>query len=192
MTLISESDTDYITLSGKVYKYYGNGCFYLKKSYINSHNGYVYIGITCKDGTNRNRRLHRLLAIAFIDNSNPNDYNVVGHKDNDKSNYSLDNLYWTDTSENTKKAFDDQLARNDIGISDSQSIPVSVYKNNDDFVSMYDSISQAARCINGYSKTNIARMIDRNIKGRKGYYFKSISKEEYFKFTGNKNLKFSV
>jgi len=57
---------------------------------------------------------------------------------------------------------------------------------------MYGSISQAARCIEGYSKNNIAKMIDKNTKGRKGYYFKSISKEEYLKFTGTKNLKFSV
>lgn len=192
MILIEESNTDYITPSGKVYKDYGEDWFYPKKFNINKYNGYVYIGITCKDGKNRSRRLHRLLAQAFISNPKPNEYNVVGHKDNDKSNFDLSNLYWTNTSENTKKAFDDQLAKNDMGISDSQSKPVSVYKNNDNFVSMYGSISQAARCIEGYSKNNIAKMIDKGTKGRKGYYFKSISKEEYLKFTGTKNLKFSV
>ena len=192
MILIEESNTDYITPSGKVYKDYGEDWFYPKKFNINKHNGYVYIGITCKDGKNRSRRLHRLLAQAFISNPKPNEYDIVGHKDNDKSNFDLSNLYWTNTSENTKKAFDDQLAKNDIGISDSQSKPVSVYKNIYNFVSMYGSISQAARCIEGYSKNNIAKMIDKNTKGRKGYYFKSISKEEYLKFTGTKNLKFSV
>lgn len=192
MILISESYTDYITPSGKVYKDYGNGLFYPKSSHINNHNGYVYIGITCKDGINRSRRLHRLLAIAFIHNPNPDEYDVVGHKDNDKSNYSLENLYWTSTSENTQKAFDDQLIKNDIGISDNQSIQVAVYKNNGTLVSVYGSISQTARCIDGYSKNNIAKMIDKSKKGRKGYYFRSITKNEYLRFTGIKNLKFSV
>lgn len=192
MVLISESNTDYITPSGKVYKDYGNGLFYPKVPTINEHNGYVYIGITCKDGQNRSRRLHRLLAIAFIPNPNPEEYDVVGHRDNDKSNYDLENLYWTNTSENTKKAYDDQLARNDIGISDSQSIPLAVYKNDGTFVSVYGSISQASRCIEGYSKNNIAHMLDKNVKGRKGYYFKSISKAEYLRFTGVKNLRFSI
>lgn len=192
MILISESDTDYITPSGKVYKDYGNGLFYPKVPSINKYNGYVYIGITCKNGQNKSRRLHRLLAIAFIPNPKPEEYNVVGHKDNDKSNYDLENLYWTNTSENTKKAYDDQLAKNDIGISDSQSIPIAVYKNNGTFVSVYGSISQASRCIKGYSKNNIVHMLDKNVKGRKGYYFQSISKKEYLRFTGIKNLKFSI
>ena len=35
-------------------------------------------------------------------------------------------------------------------------------------------------------------MLDKNVKGRKGYYFQSISKKEYLRFTGIKNLKFSI
>ena len=192
MVLISESNTDYVTPSGRVYKDYGNGLFYPKIPNINAHNGYVYIGITCKDGKNRGRRLHRILAITFIENPKPEEYDVVGHKDNDKTNYNLENLYWTNTKENTKKAFDDQLLKNDIGISDSQSIPIAVYKNDGTFVSVYGSISQASRCIDGYSKTNISHMLDKSKKGRKGYYFRSISKNEYLRFTGVKNLKFSI
>lgn len=192
MVLIYESDTDYITPSGKIYKYYGNNMFYKKKSYINNKNGYVYIGITFKDGINRNRRLHRLLAIAFIPNPNPLDYDVVGHKDNDKSNYDLNNLYWTNTSENTQKAYDDQLAKNDIAIGDSQSQPLICYDNNHNIISVYGSIKEAGRCIDGFSCSSIAKSVDKTTKGRKGYYFKSITKEEYLSFIGRKNFKFST
>ena len=69
---------------------------------------------------------------------------------------------------------------------------LAVYKNDGTFVSVYGSISQASRCIEGYSKNNIAHMLDKNVKGRKGYYFKSISKAEYLRFTGVKNLRFSI
>ena len=193
MVLINESNTDYITPSGKVYKDYGNDLFYPKKEHINKHNGYVYIGITCKDGINRSRRLHRLLAIAFIKNPNPEKYNVVGHLDNNKSNYNLENLYWTDISENTKKAFDDQLASNDKGIKDTQAHPLAVYKNDGTLISIYGSICEASRCIQGgYSKNNIGHMIDKNKKGRKGLYFKSITKEQYYMYTGKKNTIFNI
>jgi hypothetical protein len=79
-----------------------------------------------------------------------------------------------------------------MGVNDSQSIQVAVYRNNWDLISVYGSISQASRCIDGYSKNNIARTLDKNIKGRKGYYFKSLSKNEYMRYTGIKNLKFSI
>lgn len=193
MVLISESYTDYITPSGKVYKDYGNNLFYPKKVHTNNHNKYVYVGITCKDGKNRQRRLHRLLAIAFIKNPKPEEYHVVGHLDNNKSNYNLDNLYWTDISENTQKAFDDQLAYNDKGIKDSQAQPIVAYKNDGTLISVYGSICEAARCIKGaYPKNTIGYSLDKCTKGRKGLYFRSITKEQYYTFTGKKNLVFDI
>jgi hypothetical protein len=38
--------------------------------------------------------VHRLLAEQFI--ANPNNYKFVKHKDNNKMNNELENLYWTD------------------------------------------------------------------------------------------------
>lgn len=48
--------------------------------------------------------LHRLLAVAFIDNI----YNleVVDHIDMDKLNNNLDNLQWVTKAENTQRAYD--------------------------------------------------------------------------------------
>ena len=39
---LKESDTDYITMSGNVYKYYYDDLYYKKKSYTDNHNGYIY------------------------------------------------------------------------------------------------------------------------------------------------------
>ena len=90
---LKESDTDYITMSGNVYKYYYDDLYLKKKTHINKHNGYVYVSITCKDGKNRNRRLHVLMAQTFLFNPNPQKYKIVGHKDNNKSHCELLNLF---------------------------------------------------------------------------------------------------
>lgn len=117
MVLIDGSSTDYITEYGSVYKIFDyDKNLYLKKKYhINKYNGYAYAGITFSDGINRVRRLHVLLAKAHINNPKPDIYNIVGHMNNDKSDFDISNLYWTNISENTKKAFDDGLMKNDIG-----------------------------------------------------------------------------
>lgn len=187
--LIKESNTDYIGQSGQVYKDYGNGFFLPKKSYINNYNGYEYVSITTKDGTNKNRRKHRLLAEAFIENPDPKKYTIVGHKDNNKSNNKLSNLYWTDTSENTKKAYTDNLAKNDIGIEDSQSIPVAFYIDGH-FISLYGSISEASRCLYNYPKNKISRMIKKHITDKNGCYFECISKLEYYESQQEKGIIF--
>ena len=188
MFLIEESNTDYITKNGLVYKDYGNDYFFPKKTFINKTCGYIYVNITDKNGINRSRRLHVLLAKTFI--PNPNNYNIVGHLDNDKTNYSLDNLYWTNTSENTKKAYDEGLAVNAKSVEDSQSHQIACYTNDGIFISVYGSISEAGRCIEGYNKQAIHKMLDKIVEGEYGIIFKRITKEEYYN-SPTKDLKFS-
>jgi len=48
---------------------------------------------------NNKQRIHRLLAVQFI--PNPNNYSMVLHKDDDKLNYNLDNLYWGTHKDNS-------------------------------------------------------------------------------------------
>lgn len=161
MKLIDGSITDYITSSGKVYKYY-NGLYLLKKSKPNKVNKYVYIGITMANGKNKSFRVHRLVAKAFIDN--PNNYNIVGHKNNIKHDNRVENLYWTTTSENTKKAFDDGLAINAKGIYDSQSKKVVAYKNGV-VIGEYGSLKECARILK-IPLTTIIRRCDKKVDSK--------------------------
>ena len=124
LRLIKNSETDYVTPSGKIYKDYGNNMFYPKRNFTNNHNGYVYCGITYENG-NKQRRVHILVAQAYI--PNPNNYPIVMHKDNNKENIHYTNLKWGTIQENTQQAVDDGLMINDKGYDDSQSIPVSMY-----------------------------------------------------------------
>ncbi len=59
--------------------------------------GYVRMPLTQNSKTTHHL-LHRLLAIHFI--PNPNNLLEVHHKNNDRSNYSIDNLEWVDRQTN--------------------------------------------------------------------------------------------
>lgn len=175
--LIDESDTDYVTPTGHVYKDYGNNMFYPKKTHINNANGYVYCGITCKDGKNRQRRVHILVAKAYL--PNPNNYPVVMHKDNNKANPNLDNLEWGTVSKNTQDAFNDGLEKNDKSWNDSQSIPVCTFDLNGNFLNKYGSVGEASRII-GVTKTTILNQCNHKVqtKPRCGYWFRYLSEYE--------------
>lgn len=69
-------------------------------------NGYVSVDLY-KDGRAQWKRVHILVAQAFI--PNPNNYPVVMHKDNNKSNNCVSNLKWGTISQNTKEAYEGGL-----------------------------------------------------------------------------------
>lgn len=64
--------------------------------------GYKFV-VLYKDNKQKNFRVHRLVASAFI--PNPNNYKIVNHKDGDKQNNSYDNLEWCTYSENLIHAY---------------------------------------------------------------------------------------
>lgn len=168
--LINGSKTDYITPTAKIYKLMNNGLYYNKKIFVNKHNGYLYTGITYPDG-NKQRRLHVLLAKAYI--PNPDNLPIVGHKNNIKDDCRIENLYWTTVKENTQKAADDGLMVNDSGYKDSQSYPVIVYNMNMEELYRFGSIRICSKEL-GVSPGAISNQCKGMIKTspRCGYYFK--------------------
>lgn len=61
-------------------------------------NGYPCVQL-CKDGEVKMFTVHRLVAVAFIEN--PNNYNVVNHLDSNPQNNCYQNLEWTTMKGNT-------------------------------------------------------------------------------------------
>ena len=60
--------------------------------------GYLQINLS-KNNSTKTQRVHRLVAIAFIEN--PNDYPIVNHKDENVKNNRAENLEWCDVKYNT-------------------------------------------------------------------------------------------
>lgn len=171
MVKIEGSKNEYITPSARVFKWIVDDTYGLKTPYLNNINGYLYIGIVFENEGTKTCRLHRLVANAFI--PNPKRYCVVGHKNNIKHDDKVENLYWTTTSENTKKAYDDGLVVNDKGYEDSQSLPVIAYNLNGEEVGRFGSVGECHRTL-GVSKSTILRWCNNEIKGKSrcGYTFK--------------------
>ena len=71
-------------------------------------------------------------------------------------------MYWTTSSENTQKAYNDGLAKNDKGFDDNQSINIDVYTLEGNFIETMGSASETSRKYN-VSKSTILRHCNREI-----------------------------
>lgn len=161
----------YATKSGDIYrKYYQNR--YIKLRY-NTCYGYYYCGIVV-NGKRVTMRVHRVIALTWIPNPDPEKYTIVMHIDNNKQNNNIDNLKWGTISENTKQAFDDGLACNAKGYDDSQSMPIIMYDTQTHReLGRFGSIRSAAKELK-CSMTTIARQCKAPefTQFRKPFYFK--------------------
>ena len=96
----------WITGFEDIYKIYPNGdveSYQRKNPRILKHcidtQGYIYVGLF-KNNKRKIFKIHRLIAIYFIDN--PNNYSEIDHIDRDKQNNNLENLRWASRSINSR------------------------------------------------------------------------------------------
>lgn len=80
------------------------------KQYVNKHNGYAYT-VLCKNGKEKNCRVHKLIATAFIPNTE--NKTTINHIDGNKTNNRVDNLEWATNQENIIHAIENGLASTD-------------------------------------------------------------------------------
>jgi hypothetical protein len=96
------------------------GCHSLRinKSRIMSQhrekNGYFKVPL-CKNGTQKTQLIHRIMAIAFIDN-NIRRNTDVNHIDGDKTNNNIENLELCSRSENMRHAVSLGLSRGPLKV----------------------------------------------------------------------------
>lgn len=176
--LIKNSINHWIDIDGSVYAIdnRNNHKPILIKKALQNVCGYRYCSIRYKDRGLISKRVHRLVAEAFI--PNPNHYNVVGHKNNIKSDNNVTNLYWTTTAENTKKAFDDGLVINDKGFDDSQSHPVKMFDTKTNkLLGIFGSCCEAAKETNICLGT-ITRQAKYKRPARKPFYFRFVDDKD--------------
>lgn len=103
---VAENDKYAVSSHGRVYSI----CHThpkLLKSHI-TRSGYVVVGIST-DGVKKNRKVHRLVAEAFI--KNPKKLPVVNHIDGNKQNNNVLNLEWVTQQQNAQHAYDTHLEK---------------------------------------------------------------------------------
>lgn len=106
-----------ITLGGHVFH------DFIRKQSITKH-GYKYLAFIDDDGNQKNKTIHRLVALTFI--PNPENKPFVNHIDGNKTNNNVSNLEWVTPSENSQHAFDNGL----INIPRNEDNKLSVLTNN--------------------------------------------------------------
>lgn len=120
-----------------------------------------------KDGKKCYKRVHRLVAEAFL----PNELNLpqVNHIDGDKLNNNISNLEWCDNKENTQHGYDNKLYH-----SKRRSIKINVYnKNNGEYICTYKSIRETADKLHINRKT-LSRILFEDKENNYDYKFEAI------------------
>lgn len=151
----------------------------------NSDDGSGYKKVMLRhDGKSFCRKIHRLVAEAFI--PNPNNYDTVDHISNDKSDNSISNLQWLSRKDNLLKAYNDGIHNDRI---EKSKIKV-ILSNDDGEILRFDSVGEAADYL-GVHYTSISHAYADN-KAIRGYWVsygnggKSKMQEIINKFPGYK------
>lgn len=104
--IINIKGIDYIvSIDGKVYSTnnYGRAKYHQEISQRKNKDGYMQVTVG-RTGDRSQYRVHRMVAEAFI--PNPDNLPEVNHKDNDRTNNSVDNLEWCTHEYNIQYSID--------------------------------------------------------------------------------------
>ena len=121
--------------------------------------GYSIVKLS-RDGNVYNKKVHRLVADAFVYNDNPEHKTQVNHINENKSDNHADNLEWVTPSENINYG-----SRNKK-VADKLSKPVIISKGN--FIHEYESISEASRKL-GLDLGNLSKVLNGKLNTTGGY-----------------------
>lgn len=120
-----------------------------------NHKGYYMVSLS-NDNIQKTVAVHRLVALAFLEN--PNNYNQVNHIDGNKHNNNVENLEWCNNSMNQIHAYKYGL-RKHTDKSGREKVNVIQYsEDGSKIISKYDSIAEASRKT-GISQTAIRKAV---------------------------------
>lgn len=149
-----------VTSCGKVYSY-------RSKKFLKPRNYRGYLGVVlCKDGKRKDYLIHRLVAAAYIPNSD--NLPLVNHKDENKHNNALNNLEWCTQKYNLNYGTAKERA-NQKKFKKCQCVETGEIFNS------YKEAAEAKGICNG---SQIGSVINGKRKTAGGYHWTTYSKEE--------------
>ena len=125
--------------------------------------GYMNV-VLCKNGVQHNRRVHRFVAEAFLEQPDGETWQV-NHKNGDKNDNRLDNLEFVSPSDNMRHAYANGLNHWE-GYNET---PVRVIETG----KVYKSQAECARAIGG-SQPNINACLSGRRRKHLGYHFEYV------------------
>lgn len=138
-------------------------------------NGYKRIGLN-RNGKNKGYLVHRLVALAFI--PNPNNYPIINHIDEDKTNNTVWNLEWcTYEYNNNYGTIKEKLSKAKKGKfkggNNSNAKPVLMLTLNGEFIKRFNSVVEANEYLGQpRSRDNISNCARGKYKTAYGYIWK--------------------
>lgn len=174
-----ESFVGYVlTEDGEIYSYLSSNHknrFDIKKkpkkiSLATSSAGYFHLGIT-NGVTTKYPTLHRLLALAFIENPDPENFTYVNHIDGNKKNNRLDNLEWVTPSRNVRHAY--EIGTN-LPTFRGVVKAINQYDLDGNFIMKYESAADACRVLGFKSnfRTSILKVCHRKQHTSAGFLWR--------------------
>lgn len=124
-----------------------------------NQNGYKQVLLYSGNGLSKSKKVHRLVAEAFIDN--PENKPQVNHKDENKSNNNVDNLEWVTPKENSN------YGTRNLRMGKSHKKQIIVQDKNGSF-SVKESANDFAKEL-GVHQSNIFHVIKGDQKTVKGF-----------------------
>lgn len=133
--------------------------------------GYLEVVLCDNEGKHYCRKVHRLVAEAFIPNSN--NYQTINHIDEDKHNNRASNLEWCSVKENVEKYHSNRMC-------------LYQYNLMGKLIATWDSITKAAKVAGG-DKTGVQHCAKGKLKTYLGYIwsYQELTKEELKSRTTN-------
>lgn len=156
----------------------GRGVYYrppilIKTKMSGAHREYPTVCLW-KDGNYVTRKIHKLVALAFI--PNPNNMPMIDHIDGTPSNNKISNLRWTDAKGNRNNPITKERNRNaQLSSLNTRKIPVVCLKNGI-LVKIYPSIISTEE--DGFIYSDVQGVINGVHKTHHGYQWMRLSDYE--------------
>jgi len=140
------------------------------RNLVPNDNGHGYLSIALCDGEGKRKLfyIHRLVADAFLDNTD--NLPQVNHLDHDRKNNSVDNLEWCSVRDNLLYGTTHSRSVETLRATYPSRKAVAQYDSLGNLVEIYGSAREAARKT-GLNSSSISRCCNNKMKTTGGYGF---------------------